>query len=37
MKIIIILLIQKSFEQINIKKKIVGEKGDMLTENLRYQ
>ena len=25
---------QKSFEQINIKKKIVGEKGKMLTENL---
>ena len=25
---------QKSFEQINIKKNIVGEKGKMLTENL---
>ena len=26
---------QKSFEQINIKKNIVGEKGKMLTENLQ--
>ena len=26
---------QKSFEQINIKKNIVGEKGKMLTENLK--
>ena len=25
---------QKSFEQINIKKKIIGDKGKMLTENL---
>ena len=28
---------QKSFEQINIKKNIVGEKGKMLTENLQVR
>ena len=27
----------KSFEQINIKKEIIGEKGKMLTENLEVK
>ena len=27
----------KSFEQIEIKKNIIGEKGKLLTENLKFQ
>ena len=34
MKIIIFLWIPKTFEQIEIKKDIIGEKGKLLTENL---
>jgi len=34
MKIIIFLWNQKKFEQVEIKKEIVGEQGKLLTENL---
>ena len=34
MKLIIISWTLKSYEQINIKKETIGEKGKMLTENL---
>jgi elongation factor P len=34
MKIIIFLWIRKTFEQTEIKKEIIGDKGKLLTENL---